>query len=93
MYNSEKRKAYGQTEKGRRSNIIGLWKFRGVVGDLHHLYDNFYINEKYCWVCSSEFKSSKDRCMDHDHETGDFRQTICQRCNRCDNWKNYFEDV
>ena len=93
MYNSEKRKAYGQTEKGRRSNIIGLWKFRGVVGDLHHLYDNFYINEKHCWVCSSEFKNSKDRCMDHDHITGDFRQTICQRCNRCDNWKNYFEDV
>lgn len=93
MYNSEKRKAYGQTEKGRRSNIIGLWKFRGVVGDLHHLYDNFYINETHCWVCSSEFKNSKDRCMDHDHITGDFRQTICQRCNRCDNWKNYFEDV
>jgi hypothetical protein len=25
--------------------------------------------------------------MDHDHETGQFRQFLCQSCNRHDHWK------
>lgn len=88
IYDKEKRRIYGQSPAGRKSNIIGLWKFRGVVGDLSNLYDNYYINKTHCDVCKTEFKSSRDRCLDHCHTTGNYRQTLCQNCNRCDNWMN-----
>jgi len=93
IYDAEKRRKWGQTKKGRKSNIIGLWKFRGVVGDLSFLYDTYYINETKCWCCGNEFKNTRDKCLDHSHITGEFRQILCQNCNRCDNWLKHNEIV
>jgi hypothetical protein len=77
---------YNATPQGKRLTRINRWKCKGVKGDLEDIYDNFYINEKYCWVCQKDFKDSFDRCMDHNHSNGLFRQILCQKCNRNDHW-------
>ncbi len=92
MYNAEKRKAYGQTPRGRKSNIIGIWKFRGVVGDLDSIYDDIYLPAINCMCCKNPFSNRRDKCLDHDHSivgSYNFRQVLCQRCNIHDNWKKY----
>jgi len=86
IYDAKKRKEYGRTPAGRKSNVIGLWKFRGIQGDLDFLYDNYYVDETNCWWCKKAFSGTKDRCIDPDHETGEFRQVLCQRCNSFDRW-------
>ena len=37
-----------------------------------------------CQLCNIEFNKdirNQRRCLDHDHETGLYRQTICNKCN------------
>ena len=79
-------RAYNQTPKGKKTHIIGNWKHRGLIHDDYNaLYDS-YLQRTHCDVCKSEFKDSLDRCLDHDHDTGLFRQFLCQSCNKMDNW-------
>lgn len=35
-----------------------------------------------CALCETEFKSETDKCRDHDHVTGQFRDALCNNCNR-----------
>jgi hypothetical protein len=71
-----------------KSSRINNWKRRGVIGDLHELYDK-YIMTDVCECCNNNFKSSSDKCLDHDHITGIFRKIICRSCN---NWDNYLKN-
>ena len=34
-----------------------------------------------CDICGKEFKSSKDKHIDHNHNTGKIRGVLCSRCN------------
>ena len=82
-------KAYNKTPKGIKSHAINKWKSRGVTGDLSKIYDERYLHCTHCEVCNKEFSSTRDRHLDHCHETGLFRQVLCQNCNAMDNWKKY----
>ena len=91
--NKEKIKAYmkkyRQTPTYKKNNMICKWKRRGLICDNYlELYDKYLLAE-YCDICNNKFKSTFDRCMDHDHETGLFRQFLCRSCNNKDNWKKY----
>lgn len=83
----EANKKHRQTEKGIKSNRISKWKFTGVKCDNWDvLYEN-YINCKKCENCGIELTEDKritptTRCLDHDHETGKFRNVLCHSCNR-----------
>ena len=67
-----------------KSQVIYNWKLWGVKGDLSLLYD-YYKSVTDCQHCSKEFSSSFDRCLDHDHNTLEFRKVLCRKCNNCDN--------
>ena len=85
-------KAYNQTAKGKKVQTISDWKYRGVIGDLSTIYDDRYLPSTNCEVCNKTYASSTDRCLDHCHITGEFRQILCQSCNVMDNWKKIIEE-
>ena len=80
-------KVYNKTPAGRRRRILSRWKQIGAIGDLKTFYDERYIPATQCEVCEKVFKSTRDRCMDHCHTTGEIRWVLCQSCNRYDYWK------
>ena len=89
-YMKEYNKKYKQSENGKKSNSISLWKRRGIIHDnFDELYE-LYLNTTECMVCKKVFNDNFDRCLDHDHETGEYRQILCRYCNNQDNWKNKF---
>ena len=40
-----------------------------------------YIYSTQCELCGKEFPNTRDRQMEHDHETGKFRNICCIKCN------------
>jgi len=85
----EIRTKYRKSPNGKKFITMGHWREIGVKDVNDEMY-NRYITTTHCDVCNKEFKNSKDRCLDHDHETGEFRQILCNRCNTHDFWKTYF---
>jgi hypothetical protein len=81
----DQRKEHYQTEVGKKVNRVSKWKQIGVKCDnFDELYDK-YINCENCEECNIEliqgiFGANK-RCLDHDHETGKFRNVLCHLCN------------
>ncbi len=65
-------------------NLIYIWKKRGVISeDYNKLYEN-HMSINNCKLCNIEFDKnirSQWRTLDHDHNTGFYRQTICYKCN------------
>ena len=89
--NAAQRKAYSKTPTGKRNIKISSWKRQGSIGDLKTFYDVRYLPATQCEVCDKEFKSTKDKCMDHDHDSGEIRWVLCQSCNNHDYWKKVLE--
>ena len=86
---AEQNKHYHKTPQGKKNKIISSWKCVGLILPLPWysiLYD-YYIKTDRCEVCDNEFKSKRDRNMDHCHETGEFRWILCCSCNAHDCWK------
>ena len=80
----QKNKEYSQTEAGIKSMRIKNWKRIGVTLQFHQDWDSIYrtyIECEYCDECEIKFKNSKDRQLDHCHETGYIRNIVCNRCN------------
>ncbi len=77
-------KEYRQTPKFKKYNKIKNWKNQGLIGDYEDIYNKF-INTTNCDLCNIELceglKGSNKKCMDHDHNTGLFRNIVCTKCN------------
>jgi len=86
-YQKEYHKEYDKTPQGIKSNTISGWKSYGLVHEDYDALYETYLQTKECNVCKKVFETSYDRCMDHDHTTGLFRQVLCRGCNIYDNWK------
>ena len=57
------------------------WKKRGLnMNNFEEIYNN-YIHSKYCELCNKQFTKTIDRQMEHCHETGEFRNIVCNSCN------------
>ena len=85
-YRATYAREYYNTPKGKKNSRIKSWEYTGVKGDLSKFYDERYLPSTNCEVCEKVFKSTKDKCMDHSHTTGEIRYVLCHRCNSNDNW-------
>ena len=72
------------------------WEKSGLKWETQEEFDYIYDRYRYatnCELCGKEFKSTRNRRMDHNHETGKFRNVVCGACNshkkdvkiKCDN--------
>ena len=82
----EYEKKYRNSDKGIKSGRVTNWRFYGVkCDDWDKLYEK-YISTTNCERCNIELTNDKKnksttRCLDHDHNTGKFRNILCHACN------------
>tara|TARA_R110000803_G_scaffold76170_1_gene140728 strand:- start:50 stop:592 length:543 start_codon:yes stop_codon:yes gene_type:complete len=82
--NKEYQKEYNQTEKGKKTHRISNWKTKGIKSDDFDSLYEYYLNVKNCELCEIELvegNKSNSRCLDHNHDTGLFRNVLCNGCN------------
>ena len=80
---------YRKTYKGRRAHRTEHWRSRGLSDfgiheNINELYD-YYLSVKVCDSCKRSLtmgpKTIDQKCMDHCHITGKFRNVLCNSCN------------
>ena len=70
--------------KYHRRDVKSNWRRRGLIfeNDLaFSIIYKLYIYATKCELCDKTFTKSRDRQMDHSHDTGKFRNIVCNRCN------------
>jgi len=85
-------KAYCKTEQGKKMKRMKNWRSYGVNNVNDELYDYFMSCGK-CEACGKEFTDTYNKCLDHDHDTGDFRYVLCRSCNTKDSWKKHITAI
>lgn len=84
-------KKYAKTENGKRINKINKLKQRGLICNEYEDYVTIYYHwlvSTNCEKCNCEFTKSNFKCMDHCHNTGQYRNILCHSCNNYDNSNN-----
>ncbi len=75
---------YMKTPNGKKTSCLSNWKRQGLIGNYDEIYERFIKTEK-CDLCNLEFieghKGKYKKCMEHNHETGEIRNVVCQACN------------
>ena len=66
--------------KYRAENPDKIWKSKYKATDEQYAH---YLGVIACECCNKTLASgrSKDKCQDHNHQTGELRGVICQSCN------------
>jgi hypothetical protein len=64
-----------------KTNTRVKWRNRGVITENFEEDYNKYIYSTNCDICNKQYKTSKDRNIEHNHETGEIRGVVCTRCN------------
>ena len=70
--------------KYHKSETLCRWKKRGLIESdeqIEFIYTD-YIYDTNCDLCGEFYKNTRDRQMEHDHETGEFRNIVCRSCNQ-----------
>ena len=83
-YDKEYKKSYKHTLQHYKTHTISNWRARGVIETDQYTFDDLFEAYLYCSeceVCNKTFETRNDKCLDHDHSTGVFRDVVCQRCN------------
>jgi hypothetical protein len=79
-------KEYNKTPPRKKYYTISNWKKKSIkCDDFDMLYDN-YLKSTNCEECGILYGKKGDgtgtfKCCDHDHETGLFRNFLCNSCN------------
>lgn len=66
-----------------KSQRICKWKIRGVVSENFEILYKIYLSTKFCDNCGIQLNinNKTKKCLDHDHDTGLFRNILCHSCN------------
>ena len=67
----------------KKVSTINNWKRRGLKETkefMNQIYEEYLLSEE-CELCGEPYKNSLDKQMEHNHETGEFRNIVCKRCN------------
>lgn len=88
----EAKRKYRATYNGSRVDTISRWKSRGILHADYDILFKTYYNTNKCDACQKVFKSTKDRHLDHCHESGSFRHILCMDCNLNEKWKQYINE-
>ena len=85
QHSKEYSKEYQQTPKYKKRMRIQNWKRYGIIcDDWDKLYEK-YITTTHCELCNVELTDGKrshtTKCLDHNHDTGLFRNVLCHSCN------------
>ncbi len=80
------KKKWGLTSNGKKSRKISDWKRNGLISDDYDFIYNKYINTSNCDNCNcvltiDRYITSTTKCMDHEHNSGLFRNILCNACN------------
>jgi len=69
--------------KRHKSYTIYNWKKNGLKENEETIVEIYEgsIRTSNCELCGKAFTNLKDRHMDHCHETGKFRNIVCNKCN------------
>ena len=81
--NKERLMAYNQTPARKKSQTKAKWKSRGLnMENFEYIYQR-YLDTSICDNCEIELDqcNRSRKCMDHSHDTGDFRNILCHCCN------------
>ena len=82
--NKEEIKEYTKSPQAIKVRRLSDWKRRGLIhDDVDELHDR-YLEATHCDECEEEFVNDRgisQRCMDHCHQTGLFRNFLCKSCN------------
>ena len=82
---------YKKTKKGRMVNKISIWKHNGLKVDNPEDYLTIYyhwLSSTNCEKCNKEYTEKNFKCMDHNHNTGEYRNILCNNCNLNDRVDN-----
>jgi len=71
-----------ELSKYHKTDMNFVWKDRGLNMEKFEEIYKRYINCSKCELCGYEFKKTFERKMEHDHNTGDFRNVVCHSCNQ-----------
>jgi hypothetical protein len=67
--------------KDHKSSKKKYWKCVGVnMDNFDEIYDR-YIHSSQCELCYKIYDTNFNRCLDHCHTTGKFRNVVCRTCN------------
>lgn len=70
--------------KNHKTDTKSSWKKMGLIcsdEDFEAIYE-IYITSSKCELCKKKYKSRRDRQMEHNRNTGEFRNICCRSCNQ-----------
>lgn len=76
-------KKYRASDEGKKKRTYTQWKSRGLdMSTFYYVYP-IYKNATHCERCNVLFegRGKNQKCMDHCHATGMFRNVVCRNCN------------
>ena len=77
-------KKYRLTSLGLKHQRIKNWKTNGVISEDYNKLYEYYLSIQECENCGIELNQedyNTTKCLDHDHNTGLFRNVLCNYCN------------
>lgn len=72
---------FGDLPKYHSIRMKDAWKRNGInIDNFEEIYLG-YLNSTHCQKCNKEYHKRNNRCLDHCHDTGNFRYYLCRSCN------------